>query len=234
LPRRTVSATALGALGGGILSLTVLALAAPAVIATGVTADGGGAAFVVGEGAVHLLILVAGTLAGSLLGAISYAVAKQASPAAPRVAPVPLLILGAFVGAVVGFAVARAALGLAADRSGGIITVTVFRAALVALVAGGATGSIIGGTVERLSRPEALGFGGEAWPAGPVQFARDASRAIGLPVLSLLVGVAVVVGLARVLLDAPKEVGLVVFGGVAAVVLLGAAFIASRPPRGGT
>lgn len=233
MQRRTVSAIVIGAVVGGIVALAVLALAASRVVRHGVDLVGGGAAFRVSEGAMDLLIVVGGALAGLLLGAIAYAVAKQAGPDSPRVSLPPLLILGAVIGATIGFGVARAALGIAADRSAEIATVSVFRAALVALISGGATGGIIGGTVERLSRPEAFAFGGEAWPASPVVFARDALRAMGLPALGMVLAVGIVFGLSRVLLDATKEVALIVFGGVAAVVLFGAAFIASHPPRRG-
>ena len=58
-------------------------------------------------------------------------------------------------------------------------------------------------------------------------------RAMGLPTLGIVLSVGIVFGLSRVLLDASKEVGLIVFGGVAAAVLFGAAFIASHPPRRG-
>ena len=234
MQRRTVAATLIGALLGGITALAVLAAAAGRVVLSGVTrSEAGTAVFEVSEGAMDLLIVVAGALAGALLGAVAYAVGKETSPDSPRVSLTPLLILGAFIGAVIGFGVARSALGITADRFGEVATVSVFRAALVALVSGGVAGAIIGGTVERLSRPEAFAFGGEAWPRSPIEFARDAFRAMGLPALGLVLAVGIVFGLSRVLLDASKEVGLIVFGGVAAVVLFGAAFIASHPPRRG-
>ncbi len=233
MQRRTASAIVIGAVIGGIAALAVIALVAGRVVQHGVTLEGDAAIFRVSEGAMDLLVLVAGGLAGLLLGGIAYAVGKQANPDSPRVSLAPLLILGAIIGAAIGFGVARAALGIAADRNAEIATVSVFRASLVALLAGGVAGGIISGTVERLSRPEAFSFGGEAWPASPVEFAREALRAMGLPALGMVLAVGIVFGLSRVLLDATKEVALIVFGGVAAVVLFGAAFIASHPPRRG-
>jgi len=44
-------------------------------------------------------------------------------------------------------------------------------------------------------------------------------------------GLAIVFVLSRVLLEADKTTSLIVFGGVAAVVLFGAAAIAAMPPR---
>ena len=189
--------------------------------------------FVVGEGAMDLLIAVSGAIAGAVLGGVAYAVGKESAPDSPRISLVPLAVLGAAIGTVIGFAVARASLGIAAGREAELVTVSVFRAAMVALIAGGATGGVIGGTVERLSRPEAFAFGGQAWPVSPVAFFREATRAAGLPALAVLVAVGMVAGLAWVLLEASHGVGLIVFGGAAAVVLFGAAFIASHPPRGG-
>jgi hypothetical protein len=239
LQRRTLAASAVGAVFGAVIALGVLAVAAARVIESGVelvAPDSGGrgsATFLVGEGAMDLLIVVAGLVAGALLGGLGYAVAKQAAPDSPRVAPAPLVLVGAVTGAVIGFAVARSALGLAAVREAELVSVTVFRAAMVALIAGAATGGVIGGTVERLSRPSAFAFGGEAWPASPVAFAREALRAVGLPALAILLGIGVVSGLAWLLLQASQTVGLIVFGGLAALVLFGAAFIAAHPPQRG-
>jgi hypothetical protein len=194
-------------------------------------AQRGRASFTVGEGAMDLFITVVGALGGALLGAIAYAIGKEASPDSPRVSLTPLVLVGAVIGAVVGFGVARAALGIAASREVELVTVSVFRAAIVALVAGGATGGIIGGTIERVSRPETLALGGEAWPSSPLAFMRDAAQAMGLPALAILLGAGVIAGFARILLDAPHEVALILFGGAAAAVLAVAAFVASHPPR---
>ena len=56
---------------------------------------------------------------------------------------------------------------------------------------------------------------------------------MGMPALAILVGIGVGSGLAWLLLEASNTVGLIVFGGLAALVLFGAAFIAANPPRRG-
>lgn len=228
----------LGAAAGALAGLGVLALAAGRVLDGGLGAvvvnevsGRARAEFVVGRGGLFLLVAVAGLAGGALLGAIGYAVGKEAAPEAPRISPVPLTILGAGTGLVVGFAITRALLGATADIAGGIVTLSVFRAAVIALVAGAGTGLVIGGGVERLADPAVYGFGGAAWPSSPLAFVRDAAAAIGVPLLALLLGAFVVWGLSRVLLEASEEVALIVFGGVAALVLGGAAFIAAHPPR---
>lgn len=230
MQRRTWAAMIIGAVVGAVLGIGVLVLAASRLIDGGVTTTGGSAVFVVGEGAMHTLIAVAGAIAGALLGAIGYAVGRETDPDSTSLAPLPVVLLGTAVGAVIGFSVARAGLGLAADISSEIVTVSVFRTALVALVAGAATGGIVGGTTERLARPETLALGGEAWPS-KVGFARHALAAMGLPLLAMVVGGVLVAGLARVLLDASHGLALVLFGGIATVVLFGATIIAANPPR---
>jgi hypothetical protein len=228
-----VSAIFIGSLVGALLGIGVLALAASRVLdgGLGVVLDSSGGAtpvFEVTQGAMYLLVAVAGAIGGSVLGLIGYAVGHEAAPDEPRFSPIPLALIGAAAGAVVGFAAARAAVGAGGSIEFGVVTISPFRAALVALIAGAITGGIVGGTVERISRTEALGIGGEAWPRSPTAFVKDAVTAMGLPSLGIAVGVGVIYGLSRILLEAEAEVALIVFGGVAALILLGAV-IATRP-----
>ena len=85
--------------------------------------------------------------------------------------------------------------------------------------------------VERLSRPETLGLGGAAVPRSLGDFVRDGAAAVGIPAAGLTVGAALVFVLSRVLLEADETTALIVFGGVAALVLFGTALIAANPPR---
>ena len=234
--RRTLMAMALGAAAGAIGGLGVLAMAAARLLDGGLGAvvepsGGARAEFLVSQGGLFLLVIVAGLLGGAVLGALGYVVARETEPDAPLVALGPLTLVGSTTGLVLGLALTRAMIGLTADISGGIVTLSVSRATIVTLVVGAATGLAIGGGVERLSNREIYGFEGEAWPANPVAFARDAFAAVGLPVLALVVGAAAVWGLSVVLLEVSTEAALVVFGGVAAVVLGVAAFVASHPPQ---
>jgi hypothetical protein len=236
--RRTFVAMVLGAAVGAVAGIGALALAASRIIEGGLAATTGGATgvaraeFVVSQGGLYVLVVVSGLIGGALLGALGYSVAREAAPEARRVALGPLVILGAGAGVVVTFAMSRALVGLTADISGGVVTISVFRGTIVALAAGAATGLVLGGAVERLAHPEVYGFGGEAWPANPVAFLRDAAVAVGFPVLALVVGGLAVWGLSRVLLESSKEVAIVVFGAAAAAVLAAAAFFAAHPPRG--
>ena len=234
MPRRTWFAIIIGSLVGAVLGITVLALAAARVLEGGLDAvtDASGRAtpvFRVTQGAMYLLVGVAGAAGGSILGVIGYAVGREAAPDEPRFSATPLALIGAGVGAVIGFATVRAAVGAGGDIAAGLITLSVFRASVVALVAGAITGGIVGGTVERISRTEALGIGGEAWPRSPGAFLREATAAMGVPALGIALGAVIVFGLSRVLLESETEVGLIVFGGVAALILFGAAVIAGNP-----
>lgn len=235
MPRRTWFAIFIGSIVGAFLGIGVLALAAARVLdgGMGVIVDPAGranAVFQVEQGAMYLLVVVAGAVGGSILGLIGYAVGHEAAPDEPRFSPGPLATIGAGVGAVMGFAATRAAVGAGGSIEFGIISLSPFRAAVVALVAGAITGGIVGGTVERISRREALGIGGEAWPHSPGAFIHDAVAAIGFPALGIVLGAGIIYGLSRILLEAEAEVALIIFGGAAALILLGAV-IATRPKR---
>jgi hypothetical protein len=65
-----------------------------------------------------------------------------------------------------------------------------------------------------------------------VAFVRDALTAVGLPGLGIAIGAALVFGFSRILLESDHSVGLVLFGGVSALILAGAAALAALPPRG--
>jgi hypothetical protein len=228
----------LGAALGALLALGVLALAASRVLDGGVgtvvvdpLSGRGRAVFTVSAGGLNLLVLLAGALGGALLGAVGYAVGREAAPESRRISLGPLALLGTVIGMAVGYGALRAAFGIGATIEDGQVTVSVFRAVISALIAGAAVGSVVGGTVNRVSRPEALGLAGEAWPTNPVAFARESARALGLPALAVVAGIVIVYGVAWVLLESDRTFGLVFFGAIAALILAAAAFAASRPPR---
>lgn len=236
MPRRTWSATFLGGLLGAVLALGVVALAAAQVIGSGldsvqIPAEPARATFLVTQAGLYTLVLVAGALGGVVIALVGFGAGTMADPENERFAAGPLAVIGGLAGAVVGFAAARTAIGVGGTISDGIVSLSVFRAAMVALVTGATTGMVIGGTVERVGRPAVLGFRGAAWPSNPLAFARDAVAAMGLPTLAILSGLGIVFVLSRVLLESEANAGLVIFGGVAAIVLFGAAAIAAMPPR---
>lgn len=234
---RTWAAMAVGATLGALAGIGVLAIGASLFVDQGVGAillgpdSTARASFMVGQGPMHLLVLVAGAIGGSIIGIVGYAVSSAPETDARRFGVVPIGILGGVMGMVVAFASTRASLGISSSSiEGGIVTVSVFRAAVSALVAGATTGAVVALTGERLSRREVLGLEGEAWPSSPMQFMRDGMAAMGLPTLGLLLGLGIIYGLSQILLEANENAGLWLFGGLAAIVLFGAAAIAARPP----
>lgn len=236
MQRRTWSSIVLGGLLGAVLGLAVLALAAGRVIGSGVDTalvegEPARATFLVTQSGLYLLITAASALGGAVVALAGYSVGRLASPTSKRFAPGPLTVIGALAGVVIGLAAARASIGVGGTISDGIVSLSVFRAAMVALVTGATTGVVVAATIDRVSRPDVLGFGGTAWPASPAAFARDAMAAMGFPALGILLGLGTVYLLSRVLLEADKTAALVVFGGAAALVLFGAAAIAASPPR---
>jgi len=235
---RTWVAILAGATLGTLIGLAVLALAGGRVVEQGVDATllsaeslRARAEFVVTRGAFDVLVLVAGALGGAALGALGYAIGREAGDDNPRMRPGPLSLIGALLGALVAFGAANASLGLAGSGEAGLLTVSVYRMILVAMIAGAAAGGVVGGTIERISHPEVLGLEGEAWPSNPVLFLKETATAVGLPILGTIVGIGFVWLLSEVLLEASHVTALIVFGGVAAVVLFGAAIIAARPPK---
>lgn len=226
----------IGALVGAALGLGAVAMAAGRVLDGGVELVTGSAgratpAFVVGQAGMYLLVTVGGALAGSVLGMVGYAVGREADPATTRFSLGPVTLAGAGIGAAVGFGAFRAMTGILGDVVEGVVTLTVFRSIVVALLVGLVTGAITAGGVERLSRPEAFGFSGEAWPANPAAFVRDAAAAVGLPILAVITGASMVYVFSQVLLNTETDVALVLFGGVAALILFGAAVVAALGAR---
>lgn len=230
---RTWTAAILGSVLGAAFGIGALTLAAARTIHSGLAFpdDGGGAAFVVGRGAMTLYILLAGAVAGLALGAVGHAAGRSADPAERRYGAGPLLALGAVTGSMVAFAASRTTIGAAASILEGVVTISVFRASIVAIVSGTVTGAVVAVTVERVARPELFRFEGEAWPAHVGAFIRDSATAILIPMVALGVGAVVVFGLSRVLLETPHLVALIIFSAAAALILFGAAAVAAREPR---
>ena len=78
----------------------------------------------------------------------------------------------------------------------------------------------MGMTVERISRTEVVGLGGEGWPTSPLAFARDAAAAMGLPALGVALGAPLVWGFSEVLLHADETPRLILFSVVPLLVPL--------------
>lgn len=229
MTRRTFAAAAAGTGAGAFLGILALALAAGQVATSGLgVTESGAPTFAVTQAAMYTYLLLAGAVGGSLVALVGrFAGANDES----RHGPNPVALLGAVSGAVLAFATARTAVGIGGDITSGIVSITVFRAAILSLVIGATTGLTVAIAAERLGRPAALGVDGEAAPASAGAFLRHAAVSAGLPIAGLLAAVASAFGISRILLGADRSIALAVFGGLAAALLAGAAFVASRAPR---
>lgn len=234
MPRTTRIAVMVGAALGATIGLGVVAFASGRVLDAGIGFGPGPSpapSFVVGQAGMYVLVAIAGAIGGAVLGLIGYAVGREADPDARRFPAAPLALVSAGIGSAVGFGVFRAAAGILGDIIEGQVVLTVFRAIMVALISGAVMGAVCAGAAERLSRPEVFGFAGDAWPASPAAFIKDATAAIGLPVLGLVVGASAVYVFSQVLLNSETDVATTLFGGVAALILLGAAVVAAMGSR---
>ncbi len=239
MSRRTLAISALGAAAGAVAGLLVLAAVAFFLIDE--TADSrlldpgtglSSARFVSTAGATYLLVVVVGALFGLALAKLTIGLVGSAHPEEPRIAAITLLAVAAGLGAAIAYAVLRASLGLGGDivrnPTSGIttITVTVFRAPVIALTVGAVTGLLVAPVAEFLSRPAALGLTGVAWPRNAAQFMRETMPAMLIPVLALLTVAGIVIVFSQLLLLEPGVIAVTLFSVGAAAVLAGAAFFA--------
>lgn len=185
--------------------------------------------FMASSGGMYLLVVLAGLLGGLAIAGITYAVGRESEPDAPKFPLRWLLPVAGFVSAVTAYTALRAGIGAFADIYAGVVTVSVFRFMLIAAFSGASAGAVTAFIVDRLARPDLLGFGGVAWPTTAGELLGAMSRAVGLPILAVVIGGVFAVGLSQLLLTASATVAVVLFSLVAALVLGGAVLLAYRP-----
>ncbi len=247
--RRSMVAGGIGAVAGVAAALLVIAFAAVLVVEQSVTVEVLQASrararpqFVTHDWTLFVVVAIAGAVVGGLIARVAIAAADVAHPEEPRLAATPLVLMIAGLGAVVAYAMLRAGLGIGASIVGDpaadqtIVTVSVFRAIVVGLIAGAATGAVTAISGEWLSRPAVVGLGGEAWPASAARFARESTAAMVIPLLAAVVIAAIVFLFSRLLLLDPGVFAVVVFS-LGAALVLGVAAVAAylggrRPPQG--
>ncbi len=225
-----------GAVAGGFLGLIAVALlggrfALASAVATPV-AEGSPRAsidFVASSGGMYMLVLLAGVLGGLAIAGITYAVGRESEPDAPKFPLRWLLPIAGFVSGIAAYSAFRAGLGLFADITAGIVVVSVSQLVLIALCSGAVAGAVTAFIVDRLARPDMLGLGGIAWPSGVRDLMGAMTRAVGLPIMAVVIGGVFAVGLAQILLEATATMAVVIFSAAGALVLGGAALLAYRP-----
>ncbi len=225
-----------GLLGGSLLGLVALVLvggrfALGSVISTPVREGAASATtdFVIASGGLYLAVLLVGLLAGVAFAGISYGVNRAQDPDSPRF-PLRYLLVGAgLVSAITGYALLRAGLGAFADITAGVVTIPVLSLILVGLIGGALTGAITADVVGRLAHPKVLGLEGAAWPTSGTAMVREMSRAVGTPIIALIVAMAVAVPFSQLLLAAEGTLAVAIFSIMGALVLGAAALLAYRP-----
>lgn len=225
-----------GALTGAVLSLVAIAIlggrfALGAAVATPL-AEGSPRAdieFVASSGGMYLIVVVTGVVLGLIVAGIGYAVGRETEPDSPKFPLRWLLPVAGFTSGVAGYAALRAGLGLAADIDNGVVTVTVASFVIVAIVSGLAAGAITAYIVDRLARPELLGFGGVAWPTSASEIMGAMARSVGIPLVAVVIAGVFAIGLSQVLLSAEGTLAVVLFSVAGALVLGGATLLAYRP-----
>ncbi len=246
--RRSMVAGGLGAIAGVAAALLVVALAAVVVVEQSVGSvvlDAGRArarpVFVTLDWTLYVMVAVAGAVVGGLIARVAMALADLTHPHEARLRALPVVLLTGGLGAVTAYATLRTGLGVggtifgdpAADQT--TVTLSVFRAIVIALPVGAVTGAVSAITGETLSRAAVVGLVGAAWPTR-ARFVREAAAAMVIPLLAFATVAVVVFAFSRLLLLDPGTFAVVVFSLGAALVLAGAAFLAylggRRPPQG--
>jgi len=188
--------------------------------------------FVASSGGLYLLVIAVGALIGMAVAGIAYAVGREANSEAPRYPLRAMLPLAAVVGGIAAYAVVRTGLGLLADITAGVVTITVGRMLLILVVAGAVTGALTSDAVDRLARPQLLGIEGVAVPESTGAMMREMVSAVGTPITAFLVAVIFAVALSQLLLGLAHtsvNLAVAVFGIAGALILGIAVLLAYRP-----
>ena len=226
---KRVKASLYGAVAGGITALVLTALFAGRFAVNAIDVLDNRAAFEASSGAMYLLVVVLGLIGGLIIATITHAIAFQAEPDTQRFPASWMLPIGAVVAALFAYAVLRFGVGALGDIAAGVVTISVARMVVIALVIGVVSGAITAAVVDALSRPSLIGFSGEAAPASTRAMVAEMLQAVGAPVIALIVGAVFAISLSQILLAVEGTGAVVIFSVVGAVVLGGAALIARRP-----
>lgn len=240
MARRTITTAALGALAGAVLGIMAMAVTASILTDAGSavvidpTASRSRPEFLVTSGALNLYVVIAALLGGLLIALITVGLIDGAG-ARSRRSTILIVAAGGAAAVIVGFAAFRTGFGIGGgtpfetDAPAGVVSLSVFRAVILAAISGIGVGAAAAVTTFILASPELLGLGGEAWPTRAT-FLRESAAAVAVPAVGLLAAAGFVFGFSRILLAGSSITAVVTAAVVAALVLGGAAFIAANPP----
>ncbi len=192
--------------------------------------------FVATATSMWLLVVVVSFLGGLALTGLAYGIGRILEPEARRFPLRYLIPIGVILSIVLGFAATAFSVTVAGDISiDGIVTIPVGTMFIIAGIAGLVVGTITVPVVDALARPAVVG-GNEALPASARDVWTDMARAVGVPLIAVIIIVLLAVSLAQVLLNSPSPtVSVAVFALVATAILGGTTALALRPwDRNGT
>lgn len=232
--RQRVRSSIAGATAGGLLGLVLMAVyggrtALGSVDAVALEGPVARSEFVVSSGGLYALVILVALLGGLAIAGVTYALGRETEPEAPKFPLAWLLPVAAITSAIMAYATLRAGLGAAASINAGVVTVSVFRMTVIALVAGIVAGATTARLVDALARPSTLGEANEAWPESPRAFVLEMARAIGAPTIAAVIIAAFAVTFSQVLLQLHGAAAVAAFSIVAALILGIVTLAAYRP-----
>ncbi len=186
--------------------------------------------FVASATSMWFLVVVVSFLGGLALTGLAYGIGRILEPEARRFPLRYLIPIGVILSIAVGFAATAFSVTVVGDISiDGTVTIPVSTMFIVAAIAGLVVGSVTVPVVDALARPAVVG-GNEAMPASARDVWVDMARAVGVPLIAMIIIVLLAVSLAQVLLNSPSPiVSVAVFALVALVILGGTTALALRP-----
>jgi len=220
--RSTVVLT--GALAGGLIGVALLAFFAGRFAMGGIgLTSGGDAQVAVTSGALYLATVVVSLIGGVAVAVIAYGISSESGDEATRFELGHILPFGLVAAAAIGYGTLRAGIGFAGSAEAGVTTVSFAPLSISVLVSGLITGGLVAWVVSTLASKSVVGLSGEAAPASTAAMLRAATRAVSGPMLAIIVIAALAIALAQLLLAAEGVAVIAIFGGAAALILLGAA-----------
>lgn len=232
--RQRVRSTIAGSIAGGLLGLVLTAIyggrtALGSVDAVAISGPVARSEFVVSSGGMYALVLVVAIVGGLVIAGVTYALGREAEPDAPKFPLSWLMPVAGLTSGVMAYAVLRGGIGASADITAGVITVSVFRMTVIALIAGIVSGGVTARLVDALARPATLGEANAAWPESPRAFAIEAVRAIGAPTIAAIIIAGFAITFSQILLQLHGMAAVAAFSIVAALILGLVSLAAYRP-----
>jgi hypothetical protein len=213
-----------GALAGGVIAIALLVLFAGryAMETVGLTGNGD-AELAVTSGALYLASVIASLLGGVVVAAIAYGAGASDPESETRFELAHIMPFALVAAVAAGYSVLRSGVGLAGDNETGVVTITVAALGFTVFVAGLVAGGLVAWVVATLAAKSVVGLEGEAAPANTAAMMKAAMEAVTGPMLAIAIIAVLAISLAQLLLATEGVVAIAIFGGAAALVLLGAA-----------